>query len=259
MLSKVARMIVPRIVCAGVPFFSVLACLALSQTSEPQKPASEASPTPRYANMPDEAVPYGKFTKPYKEWFVDKDTLDYYGAARERVVEAIDTSKTVNIGFLGPLENNYEARYGQAMLHGAQLAIEEANARGGYGVSATSHGRPYALKIHNDSAQWGASSTEAVKMAFDEHVVAVLGSIDGASTHIMLRTALKMEFPIMDTGTTDPTVTETRIQWLMHTFPDDRQQGYTLADYVFKQMKLKKSRGVSHAIAVCAHRRRKIL
>jgi len=59
------------------------------------------------------------------------------------------------------------------------------------------------LKIHNDSAQWGASSTEAVKMLFDEHVVAVLGSIDGASTHIMLRVSLKLEFPIMDTGTTD--------------------------------------------------------
>jgi len=44
----------------------------------------------------------------------------------------------------------------------------------------------------------------------------------------------------MDTGTTDPTVTETRIPWLMHTFPDDRQQGYTLADYVFKKMKLKR-------------------
>jgi len=68
----------------------------------------------------------------------------------------------------------------------------------------------------------------------------VLGSVDGASTHIMLRVSLKLEFPIMDTGTTDPTVTETRVPWLMHTFPDDRQQGYTLADYVFKKMKLKR-------------------
>jgi len=227
-------------VSAGLPFFFVLASSALPQSSEPQKPASETPSTHRYANMPDEAVPYGKFTKPYKEWYVDQDTLDYFGAARERVVRESDASHTVNIGFLGPLENNYEAQYGQAMLHGAQLALEEANARGGYGASATSRGRPYELKIHNDSAQWGASSTEAVKMAFDENVVAVLGSIDGASTHIMLRVYLKLEVPIMDTGTTDPTVTETRIPWLMHTFPDDRQQGYTLADYVFKKMKLKK-------------------
>jgi len=44
----------------------------------------------------------------------------------------------------------------------------------------------------------------------------------------------------VDIGTTDPTVTETRIQWLLHNFPDDRQQGYTMADYVFKYLKLKR-------------------
>ncbi len=240
MLFEIARDAARRMVLAGATVLFVFTSLGLAQTPEQQKPASEASSTPRYANMPDEAVPYGKFTKPYKEWYIDKDTLDYFGAARERVVEGIDRSKTVNIGFLGPLENNYEARYGQAMLHGAQMAVEETNARGGYGANGISSGKPYALKVHNDSAQWGASSAEAVKMLFDEHVVAVLGSVDGASTHIMLRTSLKLEFPIMDTATTDPTVTETRIPWLMHTFPDDRQQGYTLADYVFKKMKLKR-------------------
>src|SRR5208337_2800914 len=99
MLSELARNIARRIVCAGVPFFFVLACSALPQSAEPQKPASEAPSAHRYANMPDEAVPYGKFTKPYKAWYIDNDTLDYFGAARERVVQEIDTSKTVNIGF----------------------------------------------------------------------------------------------------------------------------------------------------------------
>jgi len=51
---------------------------------------------------------------------------------------------------------------------------------------------------------------------------------------------LKLELPIVDTGTTDRTVTETRIQWLLHNFPDDRVQGYALANYVFKQLKLKR-------------------
>jgi ABC-type branched-subunit amino acid transport system substrate-binding protein len=240
MLSDPSSRMTFRLVSGIVYLFCLLALPALSQSPDPQKATGESATAPRYANMPDEAVPYGKFTKPYKEWYVDKDTLDYSGAARERVVPEIATSNTVNIGFLGPLENNYEAVYGQAMLHGAQLALEEANAGGGYRPAGASSGKPYVLKIHNDSAQWGASSTEAVKMLFNEHVVAVLGSVDGASTHIMLRVSLKLEFPIMDTGTTDPTVTETRIPWLMHTFPDDRQQGYTLADYVFKKMKLRR-------------------
>jgi len=212
---------------------------AWPQYGEPMDTQNSSS-VQRYANMPDEAVPFRKLTKPYKEWYLDATTLEYNGAARERVPTDVLQSESVNIGFLGPIENNYESPYGLAMLHGAQMAIEVANARGGYQPDGAAKGKPYVLKIHNDSAQWGASSTEAVKMDFDEHVVGVLGAVDGASTHIMLRVALKLEFPIMDTATTDPTVTETRIPWVMHDFPDDRQMGYALANYVFKDRKLKR-------------------
>jgi len=232
MRSERTRWLLPLIVLIAPPVYSQTPDSAYSPVEKPS--------TPRYANMPDEAVPYRKFAKPYKEWYLSDDTLAYNGAARERIIEEFATSPTVNIGFLGPLENNPEAPYGRAMLQGAQLALREANARGGFGASGMARGKPYALKVHDDVALWGASSTEAVKMAFDEHVVAVLGSIDGASTHIMLRVNLKLEVPIMDTGTTDPTVTETRIPWLMHNFPDDRQQGYALADSIFKQRKLKR-------------------
>jgi branched-chain amino acid transport system substrate-binding protein len=194
------------LLCAG------LHTAAQGQYQDPDKSSAQAPATnQRYANMPEEAVPYRKFTKPYKEWFMADDTLAYNGAARERSVEEMEKSETVNIGFLGPIYNNPESPYGLAMLHGAQLAIEQANAKGGYHAAGMAQAKPYLLKVHSDSAQWGASSTEAVKMVFDENVVGVLGSVDGASTHIMLRVALKLEFPIMDTGTTDPTVTETRI------------------------------------------------
>lgn len=209
------------------------------KSSTSAKPSQLPQVPSRYANMPEAAVPFGKFTKPYKEWFVAPDTLDYFGAARDRTPAAILQSKTVNIGFLGPLDaTNPEAPYGKAMLNGASLAIDDANAAGGWRGKGSSGSKPFALKVHDDLPLWGASSTEIVKMDFDDHVVGILGSIDGASTHIMLRTTLKLEIPIMDTGTTDPTVTQTRIQWLMHDFPDDRQQGYALADYVFNRMKL---------------------
>jgi len=228
-----------RLSIAGSLLLSV--GLARAQNAPPEKPASPPSPAPgRYANMPEEAVPFGKFSKPYKEWYLTEDTLAYYGAARERTSEELEQEKTVNIGFLGPISQNPEAVYGLAMLQGAELALEQANARGGFRPEGALEAKPYELKIHNDAAQWGASSTEAVKMDFDEHVVGVLGSVDGASTHIMLRESLKLEFPIMDTATTDPTVTETRIPWLIHNFPDDRQQGYALAEVVFKEEKLKR-------------------
>jgi ABC-type branched-subunit amino acid transport system substrate-binding protein len=230
---------------SGLSFLALM-CALVAVTSSPANAqtttadSTQTQASPRYANMPVEAVPFGKFAKPYKEWYLTEDTLEYDGNARARDYRELEQEKSVNIGFLGPIENNPESPYGLAMLHGAQLAIEQANSRGGYRPAGSTEGKRYELKIHNDSAQWGASSTEAVKMIFDEHVVGVLGSVDGASTHIMLRVSLKLEFPIVDSATTDPTVTETRIPWLMHDFPDDRQQGYAIANVVFKERKLKR-------------------
>ena len=189
-------------------------------------------PEGRYANMPDEAVPYRRFTKPYYDWFVREDTLEYHGAASQHPDGNPAQLSEIAIGFFSPVENNPEMVFGIPALHGAQLALDEANARGGY------HGKPYALKLHNESSLWGASSAELVKMLFDENCWSMVGCIDAQNCHIVLRTTLKLEVPIVDIGTTDPTVTETRIPWLLHNFPDDRQQGYTLADYVFKNLKL---------------------
>jgi branched-chain amino acid transport system substrate-binding protein len=232
------RMLYISSCCAS---FLLVSVPALAQSPDAEKSSNQApAATQRYANMPEDAVPYRKFTKPYKEWYLTDDTLAYNGAARERTSAELEDAETVRIGFLGPLENNPESPYGIAMLHGAQLALEQANAKGGYRAPGAAQAKLYELKVHSDSAQWGASSTEAVKMVFDEHVVGVLGAVDGASTHIMLRVSLKLEFPIMDTATTDPTVTETRIPWLIHDFPDDRQQGYALAAAVFKERKLKR-------------------
>jgi branched-chain amino acid transport system substrate-binding protein len=229
------------------PFLSLLLLLAVAiplaaQYKDPDETPKDAvvkrdetvKPQGRYANMPDEAVPYGRFTKPYYDWFVREDTLQYNGAADLRPDGNPARMSEIAIGFFSPLENNPEMVFGVPALHGAQLALDQANTRGGY------HGKPYALKLHSESALWGASSAELVKMEFDENCWGMVGCIDGQNCHILLRTSLKLEMPMVDIGTTDPTVTETRIPWLLHNFSDDRQQGYTLADYVFKNLKLKR-------------------
>lgn len=207
-----------------------------SQSTPTSNNATQKAPvTLPYANMPPAAVPYGRYRKPYKEWFVDPSTLEYNGDARERPDVDLAAMKTVNIGFLGPLDaDNVDSPYGIAMLHGSQMAIEKANSEGAY------HGKPFALKVHDDLPLWGASSMAIVDMVYKDHDVAMLGSVDSASTHIELRATLKLELPIMDTATNDPTVTQTRVPWLLHNFPDDRQQGYALADYIFNQRHLKR-------------------
>jgi branched-chain amino acid transport system substrate-binding protein len=183
-----------------------------------------------YAETPDDMRPFSKFTAPYYEHYTK--LVEYNGAARDVPVVKPGEIDEVRIGFLGPLENHPDERLGRRMLDGAQLAVEEANASGGYG------GKPFKLMIHNDQATWGASSNEFVKMAYDDKVWAMLGSISGDSTHIALRVSLKAEVPIVNCAATDPTIPETIIPWYLTTIQDDRVQSYTLARRIYTDLGL---------------------
>ena len=183
-----------------------------------------------YANTPEDLRPYGKFTVPYDEFY--QKQVEYNGAARDAVTLKPRDVDEVRIGFLGPIENHPDEPLGRMMLNGALLAIEEANARGGYG------GTPFKLMVHNDQALWGASSNEIVKMAYDEKVWAMLGSLGADSTHIGLRVSLKAELPIVNSASTDPTIPETIIPWYLATLQDDRVQSYTLARRIYTDLGL---------------------
>jgi ABC-type branched-subunit amino acid transport system substrate-binding protein len=191
--------------------------------------------------------PYSKFAAPYDTNYTHPNI--YMGAARDIPVPRDITE--VRIGFFGPIEHNSESVLGIRMLHGAQLAVEEANAAGGYG------GKPFKLMLHNDynnwqakavygdvrpteSAIWGSASDEAVKMAYDEQVWAIFGSISSESTHIALRVALRAELPVVSSANTDPTVPETSIPWYFGTMQDDREQYLTLARRIYTELGLKR-------------------
>ena len=183
-----------------------------------------------YANTPEDMRPYGNFTEPYYEHY--QKQVEYNGAARDVPTLKPQDVDEVRIGFLGPVENHPDQALGRMMLNGALLAVEEANARGGYG------GKPFRLMVHNDAALWGASSNEIVKMAYDEKVWAMLGSISGDSTHIALRASLKAEVPIVNSAATDPTIPETIIPWYLGAVQDDRMQCYTLARRIYTDLGL---------------------
>lgn len=185
-----------------------------------------------YAQEPDDLKPFSKFTEPYYQHYVDE--VEYNGAARDLPVMKAGEVSEVRIGFIGPLENHPDAALGKKMLNGAQMAVDEANAAGGYG------GKPFKLMLHNDSATWGASSNEIVKMVYDEQDWAMFGSISGDTTHIALRASLKAELPIVNSASTDPTIVETIIPWYFTVLQDDRTQGYTLARRIYTELGLKR-------------------
>jgi len=194
-----------------------------------------------YAHTSVDYEPYGAI-KPYKEFFLKQ--MEYTGPGRT-IPEPGPDLKTVKIGFIGPIMStvsvatggkSHEEALGIKMLEGAKLAIEQWNARGGY----LRRHIPFELDVRNDNGLWGASGNEIIKMAYSNDDWAILGTIDGANSHIAIRVALKAEVVMMNTGDTDPTFTETNIPWVMRCIGDDRQMGYLLMDYVLRKMNYKR-------------------
>jgi ABC-type branched-subunit amino acid transport system substrate-binding protein len=204
---------------------------ACSCGAHPPPPPASRTLAP-YANTPEDLRPFSKFTPPYHEHYTTSP--EYNGAARDVPAPNPSEVSEVAIGFLGPVEQHKDQALGRAMLHGAEMAVEEANARGGY------CGKPFRLKVHNDSAVWGAASNELVRMVYDEKVWAMLGSISGDTTHIALRVSLRAELPIVNSAATDPTIPETVIPWILTTIQDDRVQCYTLARRIYTDLGLKR-------------------
>lgn len=255
----------------GKGWLSIAACTGLLCASAPVFAQSPASPPdsgapahvcacgahppapPRdrevepYAGEPEDMAPWARYAKPYYLYYTHP-TL-YTGAARD--IPDPKNITEVRIGFIAPLEGSSDAVFGQRMLHGAELAVEEANARGGYG------GKPFRLMLHNDYNNWqenavsgsyrptdpgiwGSSSDVGVKMIYDEHDWAIFGSINSETTHILLRLVLKAETPIVNSASTDPTIPETSIPWYFTDLQDDRVQAYTLARRIYTELGLKR-------------------
>ncbi len=200
-----------------------------------------------YAGEPEDLSPYEKFATPY---YLNYTHPNIYSGAGRDIPTPKDITE-VRIGFYGPIEHNPDQVFGLRMLHGAQLAIEDANSHGGYG------GKPFRLMLHNDYDNWqakavygeerptdptiwGSASNEAVKMIYDDKDWAIFGSISSESTHIMLRLALRAEIPIVNSASTDPTIPETYVPWYFTDLQDDRVQTFTLARRINTELGLKR-------------------
>ncbi len=203
-----------------------------------EKPAAQNAADARreilYGNTPEELKPFGKFVEePYKKYFVVGDApVMFWGPGRDKP-EPTDVS-TVKIGVIAPIERSYETYIGRSVVRGMQVALDEANVAGGY------RGKPFEAVIRNDTGLWGASADELVSLTYEDKAWVVIGTVDGANTHIAIRVALRTDMPIVNVADLDPTLVETKIPWVIRVIPDDRQMTYTIAYYVYKQLGLEK-------------------
>ena len=130
--------------------------------------------------------------------------------------------REVRIGYFGPVDPDHPV--GGALFQGATLAIEAANAAGGYG------GLPFRLVADWDASPWTGGARGVVRMVYEEQVWAVLGGIDGTSTHLAEQVVAKARLPLVDPASTDRTVNAASVPWIFSCMPADRALMAALGD-----------------------------
>lgn len=194
-----------------------------------QEPASDKilnDNPPSYGATPESMIPYRKSQSPYRYLYAK---VPAYRGSREGSPD-LSTLQSVPIGVFAPLESDL----GKQLIQGVRLAMDEANAAGGF------NGIPFEMVLKNDNLLWGSAANTLVDFVEKDKVWAVIGSTDSTSTHVALRAALKLEVPIINVGGVDPTLTETGIPWIIRLSIDDRQNSYRLATLLFEELDLRR-------------------
>jgi branched-chain amino acid transport system substrate-binding protein len=132
----------------------------------------------------------------------------------------------VKIGLLIPGPEATSAK------HGAELAIREANRKGGYS------GHPFRLVVHSTEGLWGASSKVSVSLVFEEEVVAIMGSLDGRNAHLAEQVAAKTRILFLSSWATDMTLSRAFVPWYFRCIPNDEQQATTLIQEIYQKRKI---------------------
>jgi len=144
---------------------------------------------------------------------------EYAGPGRQ--MNPTTDVKEVLIGYFGPNEPS-DPRAGD-MWNAACLAVEQANRTGGY------HGLPFRLVAGWSDNPWGSGVTEVTRMAYIHKVWAIIGGIDGPSTHLAEQVVAKARLTLINPASTDKTINLANVPWIFSCLPGDHLQAPVLA------------------------------
>jgi len=153
------------------------------------------------------------------------EPMEYPGPGRDDL--APEDLTEVRIGWFGPSEPA-DPDTGDFWA-GALLAVEEINKEGGIS------GLPVRLVPGWSESPWAGGVNRVVRMAYEDHVWAIVGSIDGAATHLAEQVVAKALVPLVSPGSTDKTVSFAGVPWMFTLLPGDDVQAAALAGWVSRQ------------------------
>lgn len=131
------------------------------------------------------------------------------------------------MGLAGPT-----ATYGQSMLHGIRLAIDQTNARGGIA------GKKIELQVEDNAGKADQAVTAAQKLISSDNVLAILGDLLSSGSLAIAPLCQNSKIPMVTPTSTNPEVTK-KGNYIFRTCFDDGFQGRVVARFVARHLKLK--------------------
>jgi branched-chain amino acid transport system substrate-binding protein len=174
----------------------------------PCSPAHPAGPVPS-------AVPQDG--KPYKA--PSREPLDFRGPGREDPEPNVDE---VVLGWFGPGDPAHP-EFGD-FWRGAVLALEAENAAGGY------RGKPFRIVPSWSASPWAAAVVDVTRSVYERGAWAVIGGVDGTTTHLAVQIALKSRFLLLSPGSTDVSADRANVPWLFSLPPSDERHAEVIVE-----------------------------
>ncbi len=133
-----------------------------------------------------------------------QEAIVYAGPGRE-TSEPVDLDEVL-LGYFGPAmeENSAEGDLWCA----AQMAIDEANAQGGY------RGVPFRLVSAWSESPWQAGVQQLASLVYKDRIWAIVGGIDGPSTHLAEQIAAKARLAVISPVSTDKSANLAGVPWI---------------------------------------------
>jgi ABC-type branched-subunit amino acid transport system substrate-binding protein len=147
---------------------------------------------------------------------------EYVGPGRDEPPPE-DVSEVL-IGYFGPGDPEH-ARYGD-LWRAAMAAVAQANRNGGY------RGLPFRLVAAWSDDPWGGGVKELTRLVFEQRVWAVIGGVDGDTTHLAEQIVVKARLPLISPISTDKSVNLANVPWMFSLAPGDHLLVPLLADEI---------------------------
>ncbi len=160
-----------------------------------------------------------------------KTPLEYNGPGRDEA-DPKDL-REIRIGWFGPPDAE-DPQGGQQWM-GANLAIDEANRNGGY------RGLPFRLMSAWAANPWAGGAAQLIRLIYNEKVWAVLGGIDGATTHLAEQVVTKTLVTLINPAATDRSIHTANVPWMFSCAPGDHLLAHAISGEL-------KRRGVTFAV-----------